>query len=126
MDTFSLWLQAGIWDLCPGAITSDTLFCVKSLLADKAEIKRGSLTGSGLLAFGAPWEVAFWGYENSLADALTHVPRAAAGRALPDLLRVSPAPVVYSLAGCPERCPLCRSTGAVEEAVPTLPLLSAS
>lgn len=26
-------VQVGIWELCPGAINSDTLFCVKSLLA---------------------------------------------------------------------------------------------
>jgi hypothetical protein len=54
MGTFSLWLQAGIWDLCPGTIISDTLFCVKSLLADKAEIKRGPLTSAGLSASGLP------------------------------------------------------------------------
>lgn len=42
------------WDLFPGAIISDTLFCEKSLLADKAETKRGLLTSAGLLVSGAP------------------------------------------------------------------------
>lgn len=31
--TFGLWLQVGIWKLCPEAMISDTFFCVKSLLA---------------------------------------------------------------------------------------------
>lgn len=56
MGTFTFGCRLG-WDPFPGAIISDTLFCVKSLLADKAEIKRGPLSSASLLASGAPWDL---------------------------------------------------------------------
>lgn len=55
MGTFTFGCRLG-WDPFPGAIISDT-FCVKSLLADKAEIKRGPLPSAGLLVSGAPWDL---------------------------------------------------------------------
>lgn len=56
MGTVTFGCRLG-WDPFPGAIISDTLFCVKLLLADKAEIKRGPLSSAGLLASGPPWDL---------------------------------------------------------------------